>query len=174
MADARAVLVTGITALIGVDPQHAALALLKRAGGLRAVDTNLRPGLWGSARGRELIRPLLARCDLLLGGEQELRQLVGGSHGEELAQRCREIGPSEVVIKRGREGAGVLDRDGRWHEHAPVPSPDVDPIGAGDAFNAGYLAARLADAPEPDALAEGARCGAAVAGVLGDTEGFPR
>jgi 2-dehydro-3-deoxygluconokinase len=46
-------------------------------------------------------------------------------------------------------------------------------VGAGDAFNAGYLAARLAGAPPADALVEGARCGAAVAAAVGDTEGFP-
>ena len=51
---------------------------------------------------------------------------------------------------------------------------DVDPVGAGDAFNAGYLAARLSGAEVSDALVQGAHCGAAVAGVIGDTEGFPR
>src|SRR6185295_10556972 len=42
IAEARAVLVTGVTALIGQEPQAAALALLERARGLRIVDPNLR------------------------------------------------------------------------------------------------------------------------------------
>jgi 2-dehydro-3-deoxygluconokinase len=176
--NARAVVVTGITGLIGAEPHQAALTLLERATGLRAVDPHLRPGLWGSDRGRELVLPLIANCDLALGGEQELRHLLDeddkGVRGEVLARRVLELGPAEVVIKRGPAGAGALDREGRWHDHTPEPVPDVDPVGAGDAFNAGYLAARLSGADTAEALALGARCGAAVAGMIGDTEGFPR
>ena len=175
---ARAVVVTGITGLLGAEPHQAALALLERATGMRAVDPHLRPGLWGSDRGRELVLPLIANCDLVLGGEHELRHLLDEDdvtvRGESLARRMLELGPREVVVKRGPDGAGALDRDGRWREHAPAPVPDVDPVGAGDAFNAGYLAARLSGADVPDALVQGAHCGAAVAGAIGDTEGFPR
>jgi 2-dehydro-3-deoxygluconokinase len=171
--DARAVLVTGVTALIGSDPRRAALRLLERGEGLRVVDPNLRPGLWGSDRSTGLVPPLIERCDLLLGGEAELRHLVGDLTGERLARRCRDLGPREVVVKRGRHGAAVLDESGHWFAHEPAPAPDVDPVGAGDAFNAGYVAARLAGLPASDALADGARCGAAVAATVGDTEGFP-
>lgn len=173
VGEARAVLVSGITALIGERPRTAALSILERARGLRVVDPNLRPGLWGSDRAVELILPLLERCDLLLGGERELAALVGEAPPEELARRCRALGPSEVVLKRGPRGAAALDERGGWHEHPAEPLPDVDPVGAGDAFNAGYLAARLSGLDAKEALGEGARCGAAVAGVVGDTEGFP-
>jgi 2-dehydro-3-deoxygluconokinase len=171
VADARAVLVTGITAMLGDGPRRAAIALLDRARGLRVVDPNLRVGLWGSERASELVTPLLERCDLLIGGEAELSSLVGGS-GRALAERCRELGPSEVVLKRGTDGAATLSEDG-WIEHRPAPGPDRDPVGAGDAFNAGYLAARLDGRSPAEALDLGARCGAAVAAAVGDTEGIP-
>ncbi len=174
VAEARAVLVTGVTALIGPEPQRAAVTLLERAGGRRVVDPNLRAGLWGSNRDVELIVPLIERADVLMGGEAELQAFVGACHHEELARRCQAMGPREVVIKRGKAGAGVLDETGRWHEHVPAAVPDIDPVGAGDAFNAGYLAARLAGVPPGEALVEGARCGAAVAAAVGDTVGFPR
>lgn len=171
--DARAVFVTGITALLGDGPARAAGALLGRATGLRVVDPNLRPGLWGSARATELIRPLLESADLVLGGEQELGVFVDGGSGEALAGAIAALGPREVVVRRGPRGAGVLDpRDG-WREIEPASVVDVDPVGAGDAFTAGYLAAHLAGADPEDRLAAGARCGAAVAGSLGDTAGFP-
>lgn len=169
IADARAVLVTGVTALIGEEPQRAAVALLDRARGLKVVDPNLRLGLWGSARAEELIVPLIERADLLLGGEAELSSLLGSLVGVELARRCRALGPSEVVLKRGPAGAAVLDADGAWFEHPGSPIPDVDPVGAGDAFNAGYIAARLTGAPPADAVAEGTTCGAQAASALGDT-----
>jgi 2-dehydro-3-deoxygluconokinase len=169
----RAVFVTGITALLGESPGRAAASLLARATGLRVVDPNLRPGLWGSGRAVELIRPLLAAADLVLGGEDELRSFADGDSGDTLARAIAELGPEEVVVRRGPRGAGVLDPDDGWVEIAPAAVPDVDPVGAGDAFTAGYLTARLAGAPPAERLAAGARCGAAVAAALGDTAGFP-
>src|SRR6185295_8625942 len=82
VSDARAVLVTGVTALIGAQPHAAGLALLEAARGLRIVDPNLRPGLWGSPRRSELVKPFVARCDLLLAGSQELVELLGGDANE--------------------------------------------------------------------------------------------
>jgi len=170
--DARAVLVTGITAMLGERPRSAALALLERARGLRVVDPNLRLGLWGSDRATELVVPLLERADLILGGEVELGRLLGGE-GRDIVERCLALGAREVVVKSGSGGAAVGDADGGWCEHRPTPGDDVDPVGAGDAFNAGYLAARLAGRPPREALEQGARCGAAVASTVGDTDGFP-
>lgn len=171
---ARAVFVTGITAMIGPGPGRAALELLRRGGGLRVVDVNLRPRLWGSDRAVELISPLIASADIVLGGEHELKAFAPGAEDIGLAERIAGLGPREVVVKRGSEGACALDADGRWLEHAPTPGPNVDPVGAGDAFDAGYLAARLTGSTVEEALGIGAACGAAVAGRVGDTEGFPR
>jgi 2-dehydro-3-deoxygluconokinase len=171
---ARAVFVTGITALIGAEPGRAALELLRAASGLRVVDVNLRPRLWGSDRAVELISPLLEEADVVLAGEHEWRAFEPSVNGLELARRMSALGPREVVIKRGPRGACAMDPDGRWFEQAPKPGPDVDPVGAGDGFDAGYLAARLDGTPIEEALAVGAVCGAAVAARVGDTEGFPR
>ena len=171
--EARAVLVTGVTALIGDGPQRSAVAMLDRASGMRFVDPNLRPKLWGSDRARELIMPLVEHCDALLGGEAELAALVGKSDGPDglhtLAERCRAIGPSEVVIKRGPAGAAVLDADDHWSEHAEPVVQELDPVGAGDAFNAAYVHARLAGASPAQALPEGTRAGSASAASFGDT-----
>lgn len=171
--EARVVFVTGITALLGEEPGATAHALLTRATGLRVVDPNLRPGLWGSDRAVELIRPLVEEADLVLGGEAELAAFTGGGSGEPLARAIAALGPNEVVVRHGPRGAGVLDPLEGWRAIAPRPVPDVDPVGAGDAFTAGYLAARSAGAPAAARLEFGARCGAAVAASHGDTAGFP-
>jgi len=170
--EARAVVVTGITAMLGEGPRSTALALLGRARGLRLVDPNLRSGLWGSDRARELIVPLLERADLICGGEVELERLLG-RRGRELAERCHELGAGEVVLRRGADGVAVSDGSGGWIEHRPQLHDDVDPVGAGDAFNAGYLAARLSGRPPGEALEQAARCGGAVATTVGDHAGFP-
>jgi 2-dehydro-3-deoxygluconokinase len=166
---ARAVLVTGITAMIGPDPRDAAIALLERSGGLRVVDPNLRPGLWGSDRARELVLPLIERCDVLVGGEEELRLFADGE-GPSLATSCAALGPTEVVLTRGASGASALAPDGGWHEHPPERATERDPVGAGDAFTAAYLAARLDGGDVPSALKAGAVAGAYTASRVGDTE----
>ena len=171
---ARAVFASGITPLLGEDPGRAVGALLHRARGVRALDLNLRQGLWGSERAVALIGSLLGSCDLVLGGVEEFRAFEDEPTPERSARAFARRGPREVVVKGGRSGAGAIDPDGRWHVIAPAPVRDVDPVGAGDAFDAGYLHARLDGADVPEALVEGARCGAAVAATIGDADGVPR
>ena len=116
-AEARAVLVTGVTALLGEAPHAAGLALLEAARGLRIVDPNLRNGLWGSDRRAELVLPFIERCDLLLAGAEELEEILTGAAGrvgvqlgcgigggrwarsEALARRATAHGPREVVVR---------------------------------------------------------------------------
>jgi len=185
VAEARAVLVSGVTALIGAEPHAAALALLGSARGLRIVDPNLRTGLWGSERRAELVRPLIDRCDLLLTGMSELEELLGDPNSAKAfpvrrsadgakaaAERAQRRGPREVVV-RSAGSVGVLTADG-WQELDIRRDDAVDPIGAGDAFNAGYIAVRLRGGPVDEALRAGVRCGAAVTTSPSDTAGFPR
>jgi 2-dehydro-3-deoxygluconokinase len=172
VAEARAVLVTGVTALLGPQPHAAGLALLAAARGLRIVDPNLRRGLWGSDRRAELVRPFVENCDLLLTGAQELGELIGDGEGEALARRAADRGPREVVV-RDAATIGAL-ADGVWRTLDIRRDGAVDPIGAGDAFNAGYIAVRLRGGSVEDALRNGARCGAAVTTAMSDTAAFPR
>jgi sugar/nucleoside kinase (ribokinase family) len=64
-----------------------------------------------------------------------------------------------VVVKRGAQGAAA-----RWQggdtEYPGIPADVVDPTGAGDAFDAGFLAARLAGGTVEEALALACACGA--------------
>jgi 2-dehydro-3-deoxygluconokinase len=188
VANARAVLVTGVTALISETAHATGLALLERARGLRIVDPNLRSGLWGSDRRAELVLGFVVQCDLLLAGVDELAEILGaggaGKTGEAgkagqvmdsaepLARRAAALGPREVVV-RGGDTVGVL-ADGSWSEIDIRRGAAVDPIGAGDAFNAGYIAIRLRGGSVRDALGAGIRCGAAVTTAVSDTSAFPR
>jgi len=177
LSEARAVLVTGVTALIGAPPHAAGLALLSPVTPhppLRIVDPNLRDGLWGSDRRVELVLPFVDRCDLLLGGEQELAELIGDSREvKTLAQRAAARGPREVVVRRSTSVC-ALDASGCWTEVDGRRGAAVDPIGAGDAFNAGYIAVRLRGGTIDEALRAGVQCGAAVTRAVSDTSAFPR
>jgi 2-dehydro-3-deoxygluconokinase len=80
------------------------------------------------------------------------------------------------VAKLGAGGSLAVARD---DPGAPVAAPAlavpvvVDPVGAGDAFCAGFIAARLEGASLAIALASGNACGAAAVATLGDQEGLP-
>jgi 2-dehydro-3-deoxygluconokinase len=173
ISEARAVMVTGITALIGERPQAAAIALLETAKGLRIVDPNFRHGLWGSDRRIELVLPLIKRCDLLLGGDHELIELFGECEPQELARRCAGHGPREVVVRCDGK-VGAFQSPGSWSELKFQPEDTADPMGAGDAFNAGYIASRLRGREVEEALRFAIECGQAVATSPGDTAAFPR
>lgn len=73
-------------------------------------------------------------------------------------------GATLAVCTLGADGAVAVDAEGSVHRVGAVPVEVVDTNGAGDAFLAGVLDARLSGASVPDALAAGAR---SASGVLG-------
>jgi sugar/nucleoside kinase (ribokinase family) len=83
------------------------------------------------------------------------------------AERLGATGP-QVVVKLGAEGA----RCGDLHVAAPRVDP-VDATGAGDSFDAGFIAARLAGEDLAAALALGCACGALSTRAAGGTAGQP-
>jgi 2-dehydro-3-deoxygluconokinase len=114
------------------------------------------------------------RCDLLLTGAQELAELLGESNDARmLAEHAAARGPREIVV-RASASAGALSANGPWVEIDVRRHTALDPIGAGDAFNAGYIAVRLNGGTIEDALQAGARCGRAVTTTVSDTSAFPR
>ena len=120
----------------------------------------------------ELVLPFIDRCDLLLTGAQELAELFGDGDAEPLARRVASRGVREVVV-RDAKTIGAL-AGGEWRTIDIRRDAAVDAIGAGDAFNAGYIGVRLRGGPIEEALRNGARCGAAVISSPSDTSGFPR
>jgi hypothetical protein len=101
-------------------------------------------------------RAWAARCDHLLLNEVELTSMFGETRLEaamEAAARSMPRGAS-VIAKRGPKGASGLKDGGLVHVPAP-PVAVVDTAGAGDVFNAGYLALIAEGAALPEALAAG-------------------
>ena len=96
---------------------------------------------------------------LLLPNAEEARMLSGESDPEGAA-RALAARFNEVVVTLGADGA--LWTDGRESVHrAAVPVDSVvDSTGAGDAFAAGLLAARMSGAGPDEAMAAGARLAA--------------
>jgi 2-dehydro-3-deoxygluconokinase len=81
-------------------------------------------------------------------------------------------GPSAVIIKLGTEGSLLVTPDGAVRQPA-LPASVVDPVGAGDAFAAGFLAGRLHGADPVGCLRQAAQVAAVAVATEGDWEGLP-
>ena len=154
-AEKARLLVFSLTSLAILPPKgrRSLLALAKRvrsAGGEIAFDGNYRAILWSSVQEAcDLRNEAIASCTFGLPTLTDEQALVGHCDPNSVAEHWRSLGAAEVVVKLGEQGCFLGGRI--------VPTPfRVDPVdtsGAGDAFNAGYLAARLrGGAPEPAAI----------------------
>jgi ribokinase len=108
---------------------------------------------------------LAAGADLLLPNADEAAALTGVVEPERAAARLAERVP-EVVVTLG--AAGALWTDGREVARASAePAQVVDSTGAGDAFAAGFIAARAQGASPAEALAAGCRLAASAVTTSG-------
>lgn len=87
------------------------------------------------------VRDFLTLCDVFSPNEAEALALTGEAHVEAALARLAALTPT-VVIKRGPLGALGTDPAGGIEVAAPSVEV-VDTVGAGDAFNAGFLAGVL-------------------------------
>jgi len=92
------------------------------------------------------LREVIARVDVLTINDEEARQLSGEHSLVKAARKIHEMGPDQIVIKKGEHGALLFQRhDEALHgSHiffAPaLPLAEVfDPTGAGDTFAGGFM-----------------------------------
>ncbi len=120
-------------------------------GGQVAFDSNLRPASWRSLdHARKAIERLAPLVSIALPTLQDDAALWSDANAESAAARWLAWGAREVAVKLGADGAYVASETVRAHVPGVSARP-VDTTGAGDAFDAGYLALRLRGASQPEA-----------------------
>jgi 2-dehydro-3-deoxygluconokinase len=146
----------------------AEMARLRATGKWVVFDTNYRPRLWPDASAaRDSFAAMWAATSLALPSFDDEKALYPGSSPADVVARISGSGPREIVLKNGSKGP-LIQADGRsWQADLDVAAGVVDTSGAGDSFNAGYLAARLHGATPVAAAAAGHRLAAAVIGHHG-------
>lgn len=135
------------------------------SGATMSFDVNYRPALWPVARAAEVLAGLADRADIVFVGLDEAATLWGCAAPEDV--RAVLPRPGTLVVKDGPVGATAFGAQ----DPVFVPAPPVDvvePVGAGDAFAAGYLYGVLRGLAEPDRLRLGHRVAAATLRSVGD------
>jgi 2-dehydro-3-deoxygluconokinase len=167
--------VTGITTALSASARAAVFAAVEeaRAAGVPvSVDLNYRSALWSPEEAAPVLRDLVRSADVVLATEDEARLVVEGADAAALVAALTALGPDQVLIKQGSDGS-LSGIDGELYR-VPARSVDVvDPVGAGDAFGAGYLSGLCRGLPVDERLALATTAGAFAVTVPGDWEGLP-
>ncbi len=148
-ANAPLLYFTGITLSLFSEADRARLLELahdvRRRGGTVAFDVNYRAAGWPDAgTARLAIQRIAPAVSWALPTFEDSALLFDHQSPHDTVAQWRRFGAEEVIVKLGARGCLVANA--QQAELFPAPSVEVvvDTTGAGDAFNAGYLAARAA------------------------------
>lgn len=172
LASAEILHVTGITPALSDSARTAVFQAVEtaRAHGVPvSVDVNYRSKLWSRFDAAPVLRDLVTRADIVFAGPDEAALFLGATPP---VAGLAALGPREVVVKDGARGCTAMI-DGAPFDVPALPVTVVDPVGAGDAFVAGYLAARMAGSDAAARLHLAIAAGAFAVTVPGDCEGLP-
>jgi sugar/nucleoside kinase (ribokinase family) len=140
--------------------------IMKSRGLTTSLDTNDDPDdTWGGG-----LQQTLQYVDIFFPNAREAQKISGCQDLQEAISRLAEMVPL-LVVKLGEEGA--LARRGREQVTSPrVPVDFVDPVGAGDSFDAGFIHQFVQGADLATCLAWANRAGGFSTTRPGGTEAF--
>ena len=122
----------------------AALAQARMNGALVSFDPNIRPRLWSSmAEVCQTIQKMLGLTDIALPSFDDEHAVWCDANPKATIARFAKVGVVEVAIKDGPGPVSFLSQGAIATLSTPMVHGIRDTTGAGDGFNAGYLAARL-------------------------------
>jgi 2-dehydro-3-deoxygluconokinase len=168
---------TGITPAISDHAAEAAgqaMRAARAAGATVSFDLNYRKKLWSREKARKTVEPLLASVDLLIGNEEDAKDVLGieARHTDvqsgavdraayrEVCETIRDrygVGRVAITLRESESAsvnhwsAALLDGDA-YHVSRRYTIQVVDRVGAGDSFCGGLIVALLDGRSTPDAL----------------------
>ncbi|MBK8025822.1 MAG: sugar kinase [Chloroflexi bacterium] len=141
-----------------------ALEWAQAAGARISFDPNLRPQLLDPAQASHRLAPFMSACDVVLMTREELLTLTAMPE-EAFAVESLVIERPErlVVVHAGDQGCSVVEMTAEGvttTRVAPFRVNAIDPTGAGDCFDAGFLVQWLSGTKPVDAARYANACGA--------------
>ena len=132
---------------------------------LVSFDVNYRPALWPVSEAGPALAKLAAAADIAFVGLDEAQTLWGVKTADDVRELLPDAGV--LVVKNG--GDGVTAFEGGERRCSPAEPVDVvEPVGAGDAFAAGFLYGRLHNASLEASMRLGHRLAAGALQTVGD------
>ncbi|MCM2414805.1 sugar kinase [Streptomyces sp. RKAG290] len=167
---------SGITPALSASCRDLVAALLEPPVAERpcpvSFDVNHRPALWPDGTAAAVLLDLARRADITFVGLDEAQALWGEGLRDAAAVRDLLPEPRILVVKDGGRAATAFD--GTRVHTVPAPRVEVvEPVGAGDAFAAGYLAGLLRGEDTVRALRLGHLTAGAALRVTGDHGPLP-
>ncbi len=140
----------------------------RQTGASTSVDPNWDPGEeWDGG-----LLDLLGETSILFVNAEEAKRIARAGDVEDAARALSRNGAVLVVVKLGAEGALAV-ADGRVVRSPAVPVEDADAVGAGDSFDAGFLAGHLSGRTLEETLRLANACGALSMRAAGGTAAQP-
>jgi sugar/nucleoside kinase (ribokinase family) len=146
---ARALLIMGSTLTLGHTMREAcykAVRIASKSGIIIVYDPNVRTELTEPKLMRKISSPVLNAAEIVMPSKKELLDLTGRKTLEEAADYVFNYGVKCLILKLGQEGSVAMTKQGCTFEPA-YDVHEVDPTGAGDAFDAAALYCYLRDDP---------------------------
>ena len=107
---------------------------------LVCFDPNARPSIMGEPEAAlASIERFIALADVVKVSDEDIEWLTGGAPIDEVVDRWLGMGPSLVVVTRGKHGSEVATVSGLRFTKTPADVPVVDTVGAGDSFMGGII-----------------------------------
>lgn len=166
---ARLVHLTGITPALGASARTLAEAVLREAPAL-SFDVNYRATLWPPHEARAFAEQAMATARFVFVGRDEARMIFGleGEPERVVGALARLAPKATVTLLLADDGSVTLD-GGRLVRPGRRPVVQVvDPIGAGDAYVAGFLWAALRGADVQEVVDTAAAVAALKCSIWGD------
>ncbi len=178
LEDSRIIYITGITPVLSESCRRMIRRIVDFAGEkniLLGFDPNVRKKLWEGNDYTGLLREIALKSQIVMLGLPEARELFGADNPEKVCEVLYTGGRADwIAVKNGDQGAWVSERKSRKLIFIPpYPCRCIDPIGAGDAFNAGFIKGILSGCEVEECGKIGAYAGALATQSMGDIEGYP-
>ena len=173
LAGSRLIHTSGITAALSgscVCLMRALLSPPRRFGATMSFDVNWREQLW-PAGDPGVIVELAGLADIVLVGGDEAQRVFGTDDPRSIREVLPR--PEWIILKDGARRALAIGTDGTVVEQPALQVQVVEPVGAGDAFAAGFLAGVVRGDDTRRCLRRGHLSAAAVLTVPGDSAFLP-
>lgn len=136
-----------------------------------SFDPNIRPELLRGGNLQKILKPILKNCSVIMPGVDELMLIANETSQEHAISKLFKNDSLDVItLKRGDKGCTIITRDTTFDTPA-FNVKQVDPTGAGDCFDAAFLAGLVQGKTYESSAKMGSAAGALNAAAFGPMSG---